>query len=151
MDVAEALCIHPVMLYRWCMETRNGVLMAKKKDINIDPKMRAELKRLQKLEREHNLLKQEHDLLKKAIQFSLDRKKKSFEFIDTQRGKYTLTLMCRVYDVKREGYYSWRKRGRSYRSYEDEYLYDEILEVFNRSGKIYGSPKITRSNEIKGL
>ena len=76
-DVAEALCIHPVMLYRWCMETRNGVLMAKKKDINIDPKMRAELKRLQKLEREHNLLKQEHDLLKKAIQFSLDRKKKS--------------------------------------------------------------------------
>ncbi len=76
-DVAEALCIHPVMLYRWCMETRNGDLMAKKKAINIDPKMRSELKRLQKLEREHNLLKQEHDLLKKAIQFSLDRKKKS--------------------------------------------------------------------------
>ena len=76
-DVAEALCIHPVMLYRWCMETRNGLLMTKKKDINIDPKMKAELKRLRKLEREHNLLKEEHDLLKKAIQFSLERKKKS--------------------------------------------------------------------------
>ncbi|MCU7914824.1 MAG: transposase [Candidatus Thiodiazotropha sp. (ex Gloverina cf. vestifex)] len=76
-DVAEALFIHPVMLYRWRLETRNGTLMATKKDINIDPKMRAELKRLCKIEREHNLLKQEHDLLKKAIQFSLERKKKS--------------------------------------------------------------------------
>ncbi len=76
-DVADALCIHPVMLYRWRLETRRGRLMAKKKDIEIEPKMRAELKRLQKLEREHNLLKQEHDLLKKAIQFSLDRKEKS--------------------------------------------------------------------------
>ncbi len=74
-DVAEELCIHPVMLYRWCMETRNGNLMTSKKDINIDPKMRTELKRLKKIEREHNLLKQEHDLLKKAIQFSLEQKR----------------------------------------------------------------------------
>lgn len=76
-DVAEALCIHPVMLYRWRLETRRGQLMVKKKDIDIEPKMRAELKRLQKLEREHNLLKQEHGLLKKAIQFSLEQKEKS--------------------------------------------------------------------------
>lgn len=76
-DVAEALCIHPVMLYRWRLETRRGQLMAKKKDIDIEPKMRTELKRLRKLEREHNLLKQEHDLLKKAIQFSLEQKGKS--------------------------------------------------------------------------
>ena len=77
MDVAEALCIHPVMLYRWRMETRNGDLMAKKKDINIDPETRSELKRLRKLEKEHKLLQMEHDLLKKAIQFSLERKGKS--------------------------------------------------------------------------
>lgn len=76
-DVADALCIHPVMLYRWRLETRRGQLMVKKKDIDIEPKMRAELKRLQKLEREHNLLKQEHGLLKKAIQFSLEQKEKS--------------------------------------------------------------------------
>jgi len=75
--VAEALCIHPVMLYRWRMETRHGTLMAKKKDITIEPEMKSELKRLQKLEREHNLLKQEHELLKKAIQHSLEQRKKS--------------------------------------------------------------------------
>ena len=54
------------------------MLMARKKDVDIEPKMRSELKRLRKLEREHNLLLQEHDLLKKAIQFSLVRKWKFF-------------------------------------------------------------------------
>ena len=76
-DVAEALCIHTVMLYRWRMETRNGTLMAKKKDIQIEPELRAELKRLRKLEKEHKLLQQEHELLKKAIEYSLERKRKS--------------------------------------------------------------------------
>ena len=75
--VAEALDIHEVMLYRWRMEMRRGQIVAKKKNINIDPEMKAELKRLRKLEREHNLLKEEHDLLKKAIQFSLAKKGKS--------------------------------------------------------------------------
>ncbi|BFN14219.1 transposase [Marinobacter sp. RI1] len=26
-DIAEGLWIHPVMLYRWCMEHRNGTLV----------------------------------------------------------------------------------------------------------------------------
>lgn len=75
--VAEALDIHEVMLYRWRMEMRRGQIMAKKKDIQIDPQMKCELKRLRKLERDHNLLKEEHALLKKAIQFSLQQKGKS--------------------------------------------------------------------------
>jgi len=75
--VAEALDIHEVMLYRWRMEMRRGQIVAKKKEINIDPEMKAELKRLRKLEREHNLLKEEHCLLKKAIRFSLQKKGKS--------------------------------------------------------------------------
>lgn len=75
--VAEALDIHEVMLYRWRMEMRRGRIMAKKKNINIDPEVKSELKRLRKLEKDHNLLKEEHALLKKAIQFSSQRKGKS--------------------------------------------------------------------------
>ncbi len=75
--VAEALDIHVVMLYRWRMEMRRGEIMAKKKSIQVDPGMAAELKRLRKLEREHSILKQEHELLKKAIRHSLQQKKKS--------------------------------------------------------------------------
>ena len=75
--VAESLDIHEVMLYRWRTEIRRGQIMAKKKNINIDPEVKSELKRLRKLERDHNLLKEEHSLLKKAIQFSSQRKGKS--------------------------------------------------------------------------
>ncbi|WP_370978293.1 transposase [Agaribacterium sp. ZY112] len=76
-DVTEALDIHEVMLYLWRMKMRRGQLMPKKKDIQIDPELKAELKRLRKLEREHNLLQEEHTLLKKAIQHSLQQKGKS--------------------------------------------------------------------------
>lgn len=76
-DVAEALDIHEVMLYRWRMEMRRGEIMAKKKNVQIDPELKSELKRLHKLERDHNLLLEEHALLKKAIQHSLQQKKKS--------------------------------------------------------------------------
>jgi transposase len=60
--VAEALEIHEVMLYLWRMEMRRGQIMAKKKDIIIEPQIKAELKRLRKLERDHNLLKEGHAL-----------------------------------------------------------------------------------------
>ena len=75
--VAEALDIHEVMLYRWRMEMRRGQILAKVKNIQIDPQVTAELKRLRKLEREHALLQEEHSLLKKAIRHSLQQKGKS--------------------------------------------------------------------------
>lgn len=75
--VAESLDIHEVMLYRWRMEMRRGQIMSKKKSVTIDPETESELKRLRQLEKEHNLLKEEHALLKKAIRFSSQRKKKS--------------------------------------------------------------------------
>lgn len=75
--VGETLDIHEVMLYRWRMEVRRGQILAKVKNIQIDPQVTAELKRLRKLEREHALLQEEHSLLKKAIRHSLQQKGKS--------------------------------------------------------------------------
>ena len=51
--------------------------------------------------------------------------------------------MCRVYAVTRDGYHAWKRRGRPLRSYEDEQLYDVILKLFQDSGELYGSPKVT--------
>ncbi len=76
-DVAAVLDIHPVMLYRWKKEYRDGDIMKKSDKGMLDAEMRRELNRLQKVEKAHETLKQEHELLKKSIQFSLDRKKKS--------------------------------------------------------------------------
>ncbi|MFT4863171.1 MAG: transposase [Pseudohongiellaceae bacterium] len=57
--VAEFLDIHEVMQYRWRMEMRRGQIMPTKKVITIDLKTKSVLKRLKKLEREHNLPKEE--------------------------------------------------------------------------------------------
>jgi len=75
-DVAEELDIHPFMLSRWRKEMREGQLEVKVKK-PIDPKTAAELKRLKKLERDYARLKEEHEILKKAIRFCSERKAKS--------------------------------------------------------------------------
>lgn len=76
-DVAEVLDIHPVMLYRWKKEYRDGIIMNKAKKVTLDASTAKELKRLQVIEKEHETLKMKHDLLKKSIQYCSDLKKKS--------------------------------------------------------------------------
>ncbi len=78
-DVAEALDIHPFMLSRWKKEYREGKIVVdkrKKKPI-IDESSLSEKKHIRQLERENQKLRIENDLLKKTIQFNLEKKKKS--------------------------------------------------------------------------
>lgn len=58
--------------------------------------------------------------------------------------------MCRLYEVTRDGYNSWRRRGVSARKLEDEALYDIIAHHFKKSGGVYGSPKITQLIRSQG-
>ena len=84
-DVAESLDIHPFMLSRWKKQYRDGKIKITKKTpkIKIKKVIVQKVKGSSKAERlEHELktLKIEHDLLKKAIRFSLKKKKKSSSF-----------------------------------------------------------------------
>jgi len=74
-DVAAALDIHPFMLSLWRKQVRDGVIVAK--GATLDVKTKAELKRLRELERQYKVLKEEHELLKKAIRFASERRKSS--------------------------------------------------------------------------
>src|ERR671914_334448 len=73
-DVAAALDIHPFMSL-WRRQVRDGVIVAKASKLDVQTK--AELKRLRELERQYKILKEEHELLKKAIRFASDQKSKS--------------------------------------------------------------------------
>ena len=73
--VAKVLDIHEVMLYRWRMEMRRGEIVSKK-TTQLDPDTLKELKRLKNIEREHEKLKQELEILKEGIRHSLQQKKK---------------------------------------------------------------------------
>ena len=87
-DVAAALDIHPFMLSLWRKQVRDGVIVAKAPKIDVETK--AELKRLRELERQYKVLKEEHALLKKAIRFASDRKRKSLTS-SKQTGRNTMS------------------------------------------------------------
>lgn len=79
-DVAEILDIHPIMLYRWKKEYRDGGIVKRQNKGTLETAEKSELKRLRKMEKEHKEHKEllmKHDLLKKSIQFCSDLKKKS--------------------------------------------------------------------------
>ena len=75
--VANALDIHPFMLSRWRKEVRDGVLKGRAKRGAVQSRSAREIKRLQVLEREHAMLQEEHELLKKAIRFSSAQRRRS--------------------------------------------------------------------------
>ncbi len=74
-DVAAALDIHPFMLSLWRRQVRERVIVARAS--KLDVQTTAELRRLRDLERRYKILKEEHELLKKAIRFASGRKRKS--------------------------------------------------------------------------
>src|SRR5256885_14236540 len=67
-DVAAALDIHPFMLSRWRKEVREGIIVAKGNKVGLATA--AELKELRELKKKYAILKEEHELLKKAIRFA---------------------------------------------------------------------------------
>ena len=70
--VAESLYIHPFMLSLWRKQAREGLIVTK--GVAVDKEMAAELKELRKVKRAYEQLKVEHDLLKKAIAFTSERR-----------------------------------------------------------------------------
>jgi transposase len=90
-DVAAALDIHPFMLSRWRKEVREGVIVAK--GAKVDIQTAGELKRLRELEKKYKILQEEHALLKKAIRFASEQRRKSSS-TSKQTGPVTPLLSC---------------------------------------------------------
>jgi hypothetical protein len=64
--------------------------------------------------------------------------------------QHDLTLMCRVYEVTRAGYYAWRSRERSERERQNEALATEIRTVHAESRGTYGSPRVHQALRKRG-
>lgn len=65
-----------------------------------------------------------------------------FEFIHEHRTIWPITLMCRLLDVSRSGYYRWRKQPVSARKMADQELMVAIESVHQASRKTYGSLRV---------
>ena len=82
-EVAQSLYIHPFMLSRWRKQAREGQIVTK--GVEVNKATAAELKELRKLRRDYERLKIEHELLKKAIEFTSKRKQTSSRSSSTAR------------------------------------------------------------------
>ena len=76
-DVAGALDIHPFMLSRWRKQARDGELRGAAKKVQLSRRVVGQLRQLSDLQQRYSLLKQEHELLKKAIRFCSEARRSS--------------------------------------------------------------------------
>ena len=65
-----------------------------------------------------------------------------YQFIEGHRNEYPVTLLCRVMQVARSGYYAWLKQPDSARAIENRRLLGLIKQSWLESGCVYGYRKI---------
>jgi putative transposase len=74
-----------------------------------------------------------------------------FAFIETSQVAFPIGLMCEVLEVSRSGYYAWKKAPTSVRAKSDAQLAVEISAAHTRSRGIYGSPRVHRELQARGV
>ena len=149
-DVVEALGIHPIMLYRWRQERRNGKI----EDNDAEARSRTALLEakatIRALERQLQQLRDENVILKKAER-RFPKKISAFRFIAEHPDLCSVSALYRKLGVSRGGYYAWRGRQDSQRRREDRQLLEEILEIFGASRHTYGYPRIHAVLKAQGI
>jgi putative transposase len=74
-----------------------------------------------------------------------------YQFIEAHRQEYPVTMMCRVLEVARNGYYQWRRQPLSARKVADGVLLMHIGDVFEQSRETYGSHRIRAELAAQGI
>lgn len=74
-----------------------------------------------------------------------------FAFIDDQRDRFPVELLCEVLGVSRSGYYAWRDRPPSAQARRREQLGEAIGRAHAASRATYGSPRVSRQLKADGV
>jgi putative transposase len=73
-----------------------------------------------------------------------------FAFIQAEKAKHDVALLCEVLEVSRQGYYAWRDRKPCQRKLTDELLRRSIHRAFAESGARYGAPRVQQALQAQG-
>ena len=74
-----------------------------------------------------------------------------YQFIIDHRQEFEITVMCRVLQVSRSGYYAWRQRPVSRREMANQKLTEQIEAIHQQSRQTYGSPRIQAELADQGV
>jgi transposase InsO family protein len=73
-----------------------------------------------------------------------------FTFIAAHTEEFHVATMCRVLQVKRAGYYAWVNRPPSERTMKDAELAETIKDIYVKSRRTYGSPRVHEELKAQG-
>ena len=65
-----------------------------------------------------------------------------FRFVEQEKARYPVRVLCEAVGVSPSGYYAWRGRGPSARQRSDAELCEKIRQFHRRSRGTYGVPRI---------
>ncbi len=65
-----------------------------------------------------------------------------FAFIHAEKAFHSVSALCAILGVSRQGYYAWAAREPSQRLVEEQKLRGNIARVFDQSRGTYGSPRV---------
>jgi putative transposase len=74
-----------------------------------------------------------------------------YQFVATHASEYPVTLLCRVLELARSGYYAWRKQCQSAHAQRDQQLTAQIQTIFTDSRRTYGSPRVHAELQAQGV
>jgi transposase InsO family protein len=74
-----------------------------------------------------------------------------FSFIKAEKANHRVTLLCRVLEVSRQGFYAWLNRKPCRRQERDEVLARSIRKAFDDSKGRYGSPRVYQDLRDQGV
>ena len=73
-----------------------------------------------------------------------------YAFIQEHEAVFSVSRMCRVFDVSRSGFYDWLSRPESARKQADRQLTEDIKLVFENSRQTYGTRRIQDDLDAQG-
>ena len=74
-----------------------------------------------------------------------------FSFIDKERGKHSVSLLCKVLEVSVSGYYAHLSRQPSLHYYQDMRYKVIIAQIFSANRCVYGVRRIQASLRCTAL
>ncbi len=74
-----------------------------------------------------------------------------YQFIRAEKAYYPVSVLCRVLQVSRSGFYAWLSQGESCRQQQDRQLLPQIRVAFEASRRTYGSPRIFEELQVWGI
>jgi putative transposase len=72
-------------------------------------------------------------------------------FIRAEKANHRVSVLCRVLEVSRSGFYAFERRAPCQRTREDERITELIRELHERSRGTYGAPRMRAALRRRGV